>query len=211
MTEKLDGTNGLVFIQDATAPGADAHPLYDVAVSTSHGDYLVRAGSRNRWLALDLPKLDGVVPRDNYGFAAWTRDNADDLVSLGPGHHYGEWYGHKIARGYGLTERRFALFNVGRWRPRTLAPEDTEWWATNHLGQALCPESCTVVPTLAVAPFNEVPACVATLERQMHQRHSFAGNGFTRPEGVVIFDTAGRRYYKHLFGSVGPKSAGAAA
>lgn len=35
--------------------------------------------------------------------------------TLGEGHHFGEWYGQKIARNYGLKGRRFALFNVNRY------------------------------------------------------------------------------------------------
>jgi hypothetical protein len=53
VTEKIDGTNGLVFIpEDLT---------------------YVRAGSRTRWVS---------TTDDNYGFAKWVEDNADDLMNL---------------------------------------------------------------------------------------------------------------------------------
>jgi len=70
-------------------------------VVTAHG---VFAQSRKR---LITPQ------QDNFGFAAWVQANEEALYALGPGYHYGEWYGLGIQRGYGLDHRRFALF--GHW------------------------------------------------------------------------------------------------
>jgi hypothetical protein len=92
ITEKIDGTNGLICID----------------ANTSHG-FIVAAGSRNRWLTLS---------DDNHGFARWVFDNEYTLINdLGEGMHYGEWWGSGINRGYGLAkgERRFSLFNTSRW------------------------------------------------------------------------------------------------
>lgn len=91
ITEKIDGTNAAVII-------------------TSDGT--VAAQSRNRLVTPG--KLT-----DNYGFARWVEENADELRDvLGTGHHYGEWYGSGIGRNYGLTngDKRFALFNVNRYQ-----------------------------------------------------------------------------------------------
>lgn len=85
ITEKLDGTNGLVHVD-------------------AEGN--VRAGSRNRWITPES---------DNFGFAKWVSQNQDELTTLGEGYHYGEWYGNGIQRTYGLPDKRFALFNVSRW------------------------------------------------------------------------------------------------
>lgn len=63
VTEKLDGTNGLVYVSD---------------------DGVVTAGSRNRWITPESKTSD------NFGFAAWVAANADELAKLGPGFHYGE-------------------------------------------------------------------------------------------------------------------------
>src|SRR5690606_13561404 len=90
VTEKIDGTNASIFI------GED-------------GEFLV--GSRTRWITPE---------KDNFGFAAWAHENRDELMKLGPGHHFGEWWGRGIQRGYGLNERRFSLFNTSRWTPETL-------------------------------------------------------------------------------------------
>ena len=87
VTEKIDGTNGLIYITD-------------------DGDMFV--GSRNRWLSEDS---------DNFGFHRWTTENKDELMKLGPGRHHGEWWGSGIQRGYNLPkgEKRFSLFNVSIW------------------------------------------------------------------------------------------------
>jgi hypothetical protein len=84
ITEKLDGTNAQVYIDQ-------------------WGE--IRAGSRNRWIK---------VGDDNYGFAAWVEANKEELRKLGPGRHFGEWWGNGIQRGYGLPkgDKRFSLFNV---------------------------------------------------------------------------------------------------
>lgn len=86
ITEKIDGTNGLIAISD------DGEHLW--------------AGSRNRWLTLGS---------DNYGFCRWAFDNAEELKKLGHGYHYGEWWGRGIERNYDKEDRTFSLFNVERW------------------------------------------------------------------------------------------------
>jgi hypothetical protein len=87
ITEKLDGTNAQVCVQD---------------------DGTVLAGSRNRWLT---------SADDNCGFAAWVAEHQDELrTGLGIGTHYGEWWGQGIQRRYGLKQKRFSLFNVTRWK-----------------------------------------------------------------------------------------------
>src|SRR5580692_3598930 len=86
VSEKLDGSNGQVRILE---------------------DGTVLAGSRNRFITPE---------DDNYGFARWVKDHEDELrTGLGIGIHYGEWWGSGIQRRYGLKEKRFSLFNSGRW------------------------------------------------------------------------------------------------
>jgi len=63
ISEKIDGTNSTIYITD---------------------NLEIYAGSRNRWITPE---------DDNYGFARWVQDHEDDLVSLGPGLHRGEWWG----------------------------------------------------------------------------------------------------------------------
>lgn len=95
ITEKIDGTNGVIYITD---------------------DNEMFVGSRNRWLSAES---------DNFGFHRWTMENKDQLMKLGPGRHHGEWWGSGIQRGYGLTkgEKRFSLFNTNIWNEENQPPE----------------------------------------------------------------------------------------
>lgn len=148
ITEKIDGTNGCVVV-------------------SSEGE--VTAQSRNRVLT---PQAD------NFGFARWVEANKAQLLELGPGYHYGEWWGLGIQRGYGLKERRFSLFNVARWTET--AP----------------PECCNTVPVLYRGLFSD-----AAIEEQVTRLWiggSVAAPGFVPAEGVVVYHEAAQRTFKVL-------------
>lgn len=86
VTEKIDGTNGIVCVTE---------------------DGRVIAGSRSRWITPE---------DDNFGFARWVKEHEEELrTGLGIDLHYGEWWGAGIQRRYDLKEKRFSLFNVSRW------------------------------------------------------------------------------------------------
>lgn len=148
ISEKIDGTNAQIYVpEDPTEP--------------------LLAGSRNRWITTD---------KDNYGFASWVAAHPE-LRELGHGRHFGEWYGIGINRGYGIFERRFALFNSSRW--------------TNNNPPPAC---CSVVPVLWAGVNTE-----ENIERVMLELKdggSRAAPGFTRPEGIVIFHCASRTMFK---------------
>lgn len=150
VTEKIDGTNAQVFIAE--------------------DGVTVLAGSRTRWITPEA---------DNFGFAAWVRDNRDELLKLGPGRHFGEWWGSGIQRGYGLPkgERRFSLFNVSRWAD-----------------EAARPACCHVVPTICRGIF-ETNAVVGALSF-LRMSGSAAAPGFMKPEGVIVFHTASNSGFK---------------
>lgn len=145
VTEKIDGTNAQVFI-------------------TEDGDLF--AGSRTRWITPEA---------DNFGFAAWAYGNKAQLLELGPGSHFGEWWGAGIQRRYGLNEKRFSLFNTARW-------SDSR------------PECCHVVPVLYAGDFDT--ARIDSALWGLEQLGSLAAPGFMDPEGVVVFHTAGRVGFK---------------
>jgi RNA ligase len=151
ITEKIDGTNAQVFV-------------------TEDGD--VFAGSRNRWLTVD---------NDNFGFAKWCLDNKEELVKLGPGNHYGEWWGLGIQRGYGLREKRFSLFNVSKWGD----PE-------------VRPKCCHVVPVLLRWPAPDSDEITRTFNA-LWLHGSFAAPGFMLPEGIVVYHSAGNHLYKMTY------------
>lgn len=160
VTEKIDGTNGQIYITD------DMTQMY--------------VGSRTRWLT---------ISRDNYGFYRWTADHREELMQLGPGRHYGEWWGSGIQRGYGLSkgEKRFSLFNLTRWKSvDDPMAEDTA---------IVPPACCSVVPRLGGGSnftTTHVDACLEWL----HEHGSKAAPGFMQPEGVVVYHPASGTCFK---------------
>lgn len=162
ITEKIDGTNGVIYIDE---------------------NNLIFAGSRNRWLWREGQEE---IHNDNHGFAFWVKENKDELKQLGRGYHYGEWTGQGIQRNYGLKEKRFYLFNVGRWIKDKNQPLKEK--------QEYCPDCCYVVPILYEGIFSEdmIGNCLMTLK----EFGSKASPGFKPAEGIVIFHTAGRILFK---------------
>lgn len=181
LTEKLDGTNATIHI---VKPEIDiSHfDLYTAKV----GDYLIWAGSRTRWITPD---------NDNFGFAKWVADNAEELAHLGPGTHRGEWWGQGIQRNYGLNNRRFSLFNTHRWCGHDQEPKEIPTADPRVVNRQLqCPKCCHVVPVLYKGVFdsNEIKFAIATLK----EFGSYAAPGFKKPEGVVIYHEAANVYFK---------------
>lgn len=172
ITEKIDGSNAQVFIGES-------------------GEFLI--GSRNRWITPDA---------DNFGFARWAMEHKEELLKLGPGRHFGEWFGAGIQRGYGLKEKRFALFNVVRWvenRGRVV----TTMEKPGVIEQ--CPGCCTVVPVLYRGPF-ETDRVEKTLSL-LQTTGSLAVPGFSKPEGIVIYHKAsGCLFKKTIEDDESPKS-----
>lgn len=145
ITEKIDGTNAQIFISD---------------------DGEMKFASRSRW----------ITPQDdNYGFARWAAEHADELRELGPGRHFGEWWGSGIQRNYSQPIKRFSLFNAARWRDSR-------------------PACCDVVPVIyeGVWTIGCAPNAITTLRKE----GSLAAPGFMNPEGVVIWHTAARQMFK---------------
>lgn len=197
ITEKIDGTNAAVVISAPVPFGTHAPPEAIDRLKKSFGflafsgladDYLpdtehvVRAQSRSQFLTPEKSK-------DNFGFAAWVWANADGLVrELGPGLHFGEFWGQGIQRNYGLDEKRFSLFNTKRW---------------GHLDGTQV-SGLYVVPVLAeleVFDTTEVEAALSLLAL----KGSSAAPGFMNPEGVVVYHHAANQLFKYTLGSDGHK------
>ncbi len=151
ITEKIDGTNAQIYINDEGTGIAFA--------------------SRTRWLS------EG---SDNMGFRAWGVQHAEELMKLGPGHHFGEWWGSGIQRTYGLKngEKRFSLFNTGRWEP----------------GSVSMPYCCGVVPVLFHGQFTT--DIVDEVLDHLRLNGSVAAPGFMKPEGIVVFLPAAGKLFK---------------
>jgi len=146
ITEKIDGTNAVVAVGE---------------------DGSIRAGSRSRWITPE---------DDNYGFARWVAEHADSLRDLGPGRHFGEWWGSGIQRRYGITEKRFSLFNTARW------------------SETQPPACCHLVPVIYSGPFST--DAVDQAVDDLRARGSVAAPGFPKPEGVIVYLPAARSLFK---------------
>jgi len=139
ITEKIDGTNAQVAFDE-------------------EGNMFV--GSRKRWITPE---------DDNYGFAAWCHENIEQLRLLGPGRHFGEWWGSGIQRRYGMQEKVFSLFNTTRWKNG-------------------CPECCRTVPVMYHGLFSST--AVDDAIHRLIEEGSLAAPGFMNPEGVVVYHQA---------------------
>jgi len=178
ITEKIDGTNAQIYIPEPYSE--DANALSGVAP--------FYVGSRTRWITPE---------GDNHGFARWAYEHADELSQLGPGHHFGEWWGNSIQRGYGLPkgEKRFSLFNTLRWGD----DHDLVKWPGDR------PACCHVVPVLYRGRFDSMP--LAAILENLRQGGSYA-TPFMNPEGIVIFHVAaGIAFKKTLERDDQPKGA----
>lgn len=167
ITEKIDGTNAQILI-------------------TESGD--IHVGSRTRWLTTNM---------DNFGFANWVEAHKEEILQLGPGRHYGEWWGNGIQRGYGLPrgEKRFSLFNVTRW---ALNGSPKNVISVNKDGvekyQEWLPSVCGLVPLLYRGPFDTF--IIDDVINELASGGSKAAPGFGNPEGIVVFHTAANMGFK---------------
>lgn len=104
ITEKIDGTNAAIIIQNLTNLPEEKLESPLSTYSLDGITYCIWAQSRTRLITPE---------DDNFGFAKWVKENAEQLIKdLGEGYHYGEWWGNGIQRGYGLDHKRFSLFNL---------------------------------------------------------------------------------------------------
>ena len=172
VTEKIDGTNAQVGVS---------------------GDGIVRAGSRSRWITPE---------DDNFGFARWVAEHQAALAALGPGRHFGEWWGAGIQRRYGLTEKRFSLFNVARWSDD---PEERGIDPATGQARPARPSCCGIVPVLWRGPFDT--AVIDGVLVALADTGSSAAPGFMNPEGIVVWHEAARMLFKKTLGSDGHKGA----
>lgn len=148
VTEKLDGTNACIIVEDGK---------------------IVAVQSRKRFITPES---------DNYGFAQWVKENNDELLGLGDGYHYGEWYGLGIQKNpHNAVGKRFALFNTFRWgdhNPNT-------------------PKCVEVVPVLYTGRINNTP------DYYMDHLIRQAEVGGWKPEGIVIYYHNTKALEKYTF------------
>lgn len=146
ITEKIDGTNGCIAI---------------------HNDGTYHVQSRSRIITPES---------DNFGFARWVKEHEEDVLKLGPGYHYGEWWGKGVQRGYGEEQKRFSLFNAGRWNVDNI------------------PACLSVVPILYMGKL--LPEVIEEQKQRLITTGSVAKEGYMNPEGFVIYYTQSKTYQK---------------
>lgn len=186
VTEKLDGTNAQVLI--APFDSMTWQPDTSLAIAGDPNTRLCMwAGSRTKWIT---------PADDNYGFARWAQEHAQELFKLGPGRHFGEWWGQGIQRKYGLTEKRFSLFNAMRWCGHDAIPLPIPSLdpRAEPKFQQHAPSVCHIVPVLARGTFST--EMVETALARLREIGSVAAPGFMKPEGVVVYHTAGNVGFK---------------
>jgi len=175
LTEKIDGTNAAIRIRAMADLPESGSPL-PIAVFPyidQHGNDL---GHHGIWAQ---SRSQFITPqKDNYGFAGWVQRHAEELVKLGPGIHFGEWWGSGIQRGYELREKRFSLFNVARWQPDRQTP----------------PACCHVVPLIGYL----MPADINIELEKLRRSGSLAAPGYMKPEGIIVWHSQSKQYYKVL-------------
>lgn len=158
ITEKIDGTNASIWIDDL---GTE-----------------FRTASRTKWIT---------PTDDNAGFSRWAHEHKEELMKLGPGHHFGEWWGIGIQRKYAQTRKRFSLFNTFLWGNAETRPA-----------------CCDVVPVLYEGMFEQEKIEMAVESLRIYG--SVAAPGFMNPEGVIIYHQAAKLYFKKtLVGDEKPK------
>jgi len=174
VSEKIDGTNGSIYITP---------------------DLQFFVGSRTRWLS---------ETTDNYGFYKWATDHKDELMTLGPGRHFGEWWGQGVQRNYGLKEKRFSLFNTIRWCLHGAQPQiiSTDEKGVAKMQQEL-PACVGLVPVLWRGLFDTQKINEVLLS--LWEKGSTAAPGFMNAEGIVVFHTAANVMFKKTIGNDGAK------
>ncbi len=167
---KTDPASGEVGVRagDVMFMGATQHAQF----------YRVWVQNRNRIITPDQ--------RDVAGVAAWAQAHAAQLAeTLGPGIHFGEWWGYKICRGYGLGpgDRRFSLFNTMRW---------------SFIDG-------TQVPSLYISPVlweGDLGQGWGTIVEEMDKLlagGSVAAPGYRHPEGVILYHHGADTMMQHTF------------
>jgi hypothetical protein len=178
ITEKIDGTNACVVIMPVVGEAAwglnaeDRGGVQWAYAGEGKPKYLVGAQSRKR---LIFPG------DDNAGFARFVFDNAEELVDLlGPGRHFGEWWGQGIQRRYDMPVKIFSLFNTHRWGKVSAERED---WRPRARDIGM-----TTVPVIHEGKFSD--RAIEDALNLLRENGSAAsvewGVTFGRPEGIII-------------------------
>jgi len=191
VSEKIDGTNAAINISKydtKNPPEGDNCKAFAHAWDDDGELYCIGAQSRNR---LIFPAgWDGNNDSDNAGFARWVSENAQRLFELlGPGRHYGEWWGQSIGRKYGVDYKQFSLFNTDKWGKLTKENEVPFDSFFDLVGGRL-----GSVPVLFQGEFDQQH--IEDALSDLRKCGSAAVEGFMDPEGIVVYHAQSKQVYK---------------
>lgn len=184
VTEKIDGTNSAIHID----------PLPDNELT--HADYSRLTYANGQWYGVAAQSRSRIITpgktTDNYGFAAWVQEHAPELVTiLGPGVHFGEWWGAGIQRRYNMPGKVFSLFNTERWFKT--GDDGLDSMSTRAETSALAGQ-IGAVPVLYSGPFRE--SSIVNALHVLRVTGSVAAPGFMNPEGVCVYHSQTRSVFK---------------
>lgn len=179
ITEKIDGTNACVII--LPYDGDDLST--DKCLSLGGVQFVIQFGQQERaWIVGAQSRKRLIFPgQDNAGFAGWVQSNAYALVDLlGPGRHFGEWWGQGIQRRYGMTHKVFSLFNTHKWGK--VAAERSDW---TDSARSI---NMTMVPTMYVGKFSDrvIEESLFVLRQTGSMAAAEWGQNGQRAEGIII-------------------------
>lgn len=187
ITEKIDGMNCGIHIAKVDKYSSTSETGAMFAISIDGQWWHVTAQSRKTLLYLN---------NDANGFASWVFKNSRELITLlGPGSHYGEWWGKGIQRSYHQPRNYFSLFNTKRWK----------------VGMVEHIDGLQVVPVLYEGVFSDeanrgalerLKLCGSIAARMVDDRKLDF-----RAEGIVGWHTALNLYYKVTLNGDGHKGA----
>jgi hypothetical protein len=149
ITEKIDGTNACVVVKDGKVVGAQ---------------------SRKKIITRE---------DDNFGFANWVWDNAEQLATLGEGYHFGEWAGPGIQKNpHLLDKKRFFLFDTRRW---------------DYIEHCPAHAICGIVPKFYVGEYISPDGYT---KDWLNECGVAQGNHEANPEGIMYYFHAFRTHIK---------------
>lgn len=189
ITEKIDGTNSAVGVVEGWVNPIQKDGGYAVWAEVDGRPLTVYAQSRNRLIGPVAETTE--KGSDNYNFAQWVWANHHDLARiLGPGLHFGEWWGNDIGRGYSLAsdERYFSLFNTSRWKHLAI-PEAR--------ADIKPPDGLRVVPVLNVHTLDTEQ--IKNTMTLLAVTGSQAAPGYYNPEGICVYLPGAKQTFKYTF------------
>lgn len=169
ITEKIDGTNACVIVEDGVVVGAQ---------------------SRKRLITPE---------QDNMGFARWVEEHKDELASLGDGYHYGEWAGPGIQKNrHKLKQKEFFLFNTHKWDDNPDKPKCCSIVPIQFQAKLPCEETDIQTVEEAIKYVMYLLDLFGSQASYQCVNGKLDGeNG--KPEGVVVYYRKTDRMVKHTF------------